>query len=123
MILRWSIFATAMLASGVAFAQNPTTAAPASSSAQSSQQQQTPPAPITAADKPNLSYAIGYQIGNDFLERKMDIDINTVIRAMQDELTFLGANFLAGQSFNLAQNMCVHVFCEALFHPSITNMA
>jgi FKBP-type peptidyl-prolyl cis-trans isomerase FklB len=84
MILRWSLLATAMLASGVVFAQNPTTAAPASSSAQSSQQQQTPPAPITAADKPNLSYAIGYQIGNDFLERKMDIDINTVIRAMQD---------------------------------------
>ncbi len=83
MILRWSLLATAMLASGVVFAQNPTTAAPASSSAQSAQQQ-TPPAPITAADKPNLSYAIGYQIGSDFLERKMDIDINAVIRAMQD---------------------------------------
>ena len=85
MILRWSLFAAAMLATGVAFAQNPTSAAPASSSAAaSSEKQQTPPAPLTAADKPNLSYAIGYQIGSDFVERKMDIDINAVIRAMQD---------------------------------------
>lgn len=85
MILRLFVFATAMLAAGVVFAQNPSAAAPASSSASAaSEKQQPPPAPLTAADKPNLSYAIGYQIGNDFIERKMDIDINAVIRAMQD---------------------------------------
>jgi len=88
MILRWSLIAAALLAAGVAFAQNPgssgASGSAASSAAASSGQQTPPPAPITAADKPNLSYAIGFQIGNDFVERKLDIDINTVIRAMQD---------------------------------------
>lgn len=85
MILRWSLCVTALLSVGVAFAQNPTPAASSTSAASAQpEKQQTPPAPLTAADKPNLSYAIGYQIGNDFVERKMDIDINAVIRAMQD---------------------------------------
>src|SRR5690348_16215800 len=69
MILRWSLAATALLAAGVAFAQNPGGTGASSSAAGSTPaaaQQQTPPAPITAADKPNLSYAIGFQIGNDF---------------------------------------------------------
>jgi FKBP-type peptidyl-prolyl cis-trans isomerase FklB len=85
MILRWSLAAAAVLAVGVAFAQSGTPA-PSSSTAPAAAagQSQTPPAPLTAADKPNLSYAIGYQIGNDFVERKMDVDINTVIRALQD---------------------------------------
>jgi FKBP-type peptidyl-prolyl cis-trans isomerase FklB len=82
MILRWSVIAAAMLAAGAAFAQTGGTAAKAAAGSEA--QQQTPPAPLTAADKPNLSYAIGFQIGNDFNERKLDIDINTVIRAMQD---------------------------------------
>lgn len=38
----------------------------------------------TTSEKGKLSYAIGYQIGKDFTERKMDVDISTVIRAMQD---------------------------------------
>ena len=38
----------------------------------------------TTSEKGKLSYSIGYQIGKDFTERKMDVDINTVIRAMQD---------------------------------------
>ena len=38
----------------------------------------------TTSAKGKLSYSIGYQIGKDFTERKMDMDINTVIRAMQD---------------------------------------
>lgn len=80
MRFRWSIIAAGMLAASAAFAQSGS--APAASSA--AQAQQAPPAPITAADKPNLSYAIGYQIGNDFVERKLDVDINAVIRAMQD---------------------------------------
>jgi hypothetical protein len=32
-------------------------------------------------DKGKLSYAVGYEIGRDFQERNMDVDINTVIRA------------------------------------------
>jgi len=87
MILRWSFTATALLAASVAFAQNPGGAAGASTgaaAANGAQAQQTPPAPITAADKPNLSYAIGFQIGEDFVDRKIDIDINKVIQAMQD---------------------------------------
>jgi FKBP-type peptidyl-prolyl cis-trans isomerase FklB len=88
MILRWSLTAIALLAAGAAFAQTPagsgTSGTAANSATAASAQPQTPPAPITAADKPNLSYAIGFQIGNDFVERKLDIDINAVIRAMQD---------------------------------------
>lgn len=83
MILRWSLAAAAVLAAGSAFAQSGTPASSAAAPA-AGQQQQTPPAPLTAADKPDLSYSIGYQIGNDFVERKLDIDINTVIRALQD---------------------------------------
>ncbi|MBS0570259.1 MAG: FKBP-type peptidyl-prolyl cis-trans isomerase [Proteobacteria bacterium] len=79
MILRGILMAAATLAAGAAFAQSNGTGAAASAQAQ-----QTPPAPLTAADKPNLSYAIGYQIGADFVDRKMDIDLNSVIRAIQD---------------------------------------
>ncbi|HZW52069.1 MAG TPA: FKBP-type peptidyl-prolyl cis-trans isomerase [Rudaea sp.] len=81
MILRGILIAAATLAAGAAFAQNGGSTASAS---QAQAQQQTPPAPLTAADKPNLSYAIGYQIGSDFVERKIDIDLNAVIRAIQD---------------------------------------
>ena len=38
----------------------------------------------TTSEKGKLSYSIGYQIGKDFTDRKMEVDINTVIRAMQD---------------------------------------
>jgi len=38
----------------------------------------------TTSEKGKLSYAIGYQIGKDFSDRKMDVDVNTVIRALQD---------------------------------------
>lgn len=35
-------------------------------------------------DKGKLSYAIGYEIGSDFINKKMDVDVATVIRGMQD---------------------------------------
>ncbi len=38
----------------------------------------------TTSEKGKLSYALGYQIGHDFTERKLDVDLNTVIRAIQD---------------------------------------
>lgn len=38
----------------------------------------------TTSEKGKLSYAIGYEMGKDFTERNMDVDINTVIRAIQD---------------------------------------
>lgn len=85
MILRWSLMAAAMLTAGAAVAQQGGSAAAKPATAASGQQQaQTPPAPLTAADKPNLSYAIGFQIGADFVDKKLDIDINRVIAAMQD---------------------------------------
>ena len=37
-----------------------------------------------SSPKGKLSYSVGYQIGKDFTDRKMDIDINTVIKAIQD---------------------------------------
>ncbi|MEO8672965.1 MAG: FKBP-type peptidyl-prolyl cis-trans isomerase [Tahibacter sp.] len=60
MNLRWSVAAAAMFAAGAVLAQD------------------------TSSEKGKLSYAIGFQIGNDFVERKMDVDINTIVRAMQD---------------------------------------
>ena len=88
MSLRWYVAAAAVLAAGSVFAQNTqgtgTAAATSAQQGAAAQQQQKPPAPLTAADKPNLSYAIGFQIGNDFVERKLDVDLNAVIKAMQD---------------------------------------
>jgi len=86
MNLRWSMIAAGVLAAGAAFAQQGggTAAKPATAAAAGQQQAQTPPAPLTAADKPNLSYAIGFQIGADFVDKKLDIDINRVISALQD---------------------------------------
>jgi FKBP-type peptidyl-prolyl cis-trans isomerase FklB len=43
-----------------------------------------PAAPAVAMDKAKMSYAIGYQFGADLKERGVDIDINGVIRALQD---------------------------------------
>lgn len=60
MNLRWSLALVALFAAGTALAQD------------------------TTSEKGRLSYSIGYQIGKDFTERKMDIDINTVVRALQD---------------------------------------
>jgi peptidylprolyl isomerase len=56
------------LSSGIAFAQ---TAPAASSSAQYS-------------DKALLSYAIGYDMARDLAERNVDLDVNTLMRAIQD---------------------------------------
>ena len=42
------------------------------------------PAAAAPADKVTLSYAIGYDMARDLAERKVDLDINTLIRAIQD---------------------------------------
>ena len=47
------------------------------------QAQPAAPAPV-AANKPVLSYAIGYDLGKDLAAQKVDVDINAVIRAIQD---------------------------------------
>ena len=57
------------LSSGVAFAQTSTAAS--STAAQPS-------------DKSLLSYAIGYDMARDLAERNVDLDMNTMIRAIQD---------------------------------------
>lgn len=57
------------LSSGAALAQN---AAPGKS------------ASAAPADKTLLSYAIGYDMARDLAERKVDLDMNTMIRAIQD---------------------------------------
>ena len=41
----------------------------------------------TTSDKGKLSYAIGFQIGSGLADRKMDVDIATVSRAIQDAFT------------------------------------
>ena len=84
MTLRWSFAAFALLAAGTVFAQNPPATSAPQGAAPAASQQQAAPAPITAADKPNLSYAIGFQMGDGLVERKIDVDINAVIRGLQD---------------------------------------
>jgi len=84
MILRWSFAALAMLATGSVFAQNTPAASQAAPAAAASSQAPAAAAPITAADKPNLSYAIGFQMGDGLVERKIDVDVNAVIRGLQD---------------------------------------
>lgn len=37
-----------------------------------------------SSDKNKLSYSIGYEIGRDLAERGIDVDVNSVVRAMQD---------------------------------------
>lgn len=44
-------------------------------------------APAAPMDKTKLSYAIGYQFGADLKERGVAVDINGVIRALQDGFT------------------------------------
>ncbi|MCK9539882.1 FKBP-type peptidyl-prolyl cis-trans isomerase N-terminal domain-containing protein [Dokdonella sp.] len=56
----WSFALAALLVAGTAFAQD------------------------TTSEKGKISYAIGYQIGNGLAERQMDVDIATVVRALQD---------------------------------------
>ena len=56
----WSLALAALLATGSALAQD------------------------TTSDKGKLSYAIGFQIGGGLADRKMDIDVATVAKALQD---------------------------------------
>jgi peptidylprolyl isomerase len=66
MKLRLLAAAMAVLVSGAASAQ---TAAPAAA---------------PAADKTTLSYAIGYDMARDLAERKVDLDVATIIRGIND---------------------------------------
>jgi peptidylprolyl isomerase len=68
MKLRLLAAAMAVLVSGAALAQ---TAAPA-------------PAAAPAADKTTLSYAIGYDMARDLAERKVDLDMATLDRGVQE---------------------------------------
>lgn len=60
MMLRWTVAILAATSMSVAVAQD------------------------TTSEKGKLSYAIGYEIGKDFTEKQMDVDIATVVRAIQD---------------------------------------
>ena len=69
------------LSSGAVMAQTaPATAAPAKAATPAA----TPAAAPAASDKATLSYAIGYDMARDLADRKVDLDINTLIRAVQD---------------------------------------
>ena len=56
----WSLAIAALMVASTAFAQD------------------------TTSEKGKISYAIGYQIGSGLAERKMDVDITTLTRAVQD---------------------------------------
>ncbi len=59
----WSLALAALFVTGSAFAQD------------------------TTSEKGKISYAIGFQIGSGLVDRKMDVDIATVTRAVQDAFT------------------------------------
>jgi peptidylprolyl isomerase len=63
-----------------AFAQ--TTTAPAASPAP--QASATPPAAMAGIDKMTLSYAIGYDMARELADRNIGLDVNTIVRAVQD---------------------------------------
>jgi len=63
-----AVVAALSLGSGAVLAQS---AAPAASTA-------------APADKPTLSYALGYEFGSRLAGMKADVDVNTLIRAVQD---------------------------------------
>jgi FKBP-type peptidyl-prolyl cis-trans isomerase len=69
----WSLALVALFAAGSAFAQSATSDKGKASSAAD-----------TAADKDKISYALGFQIGSNLAGQKLDVDIATVTRAMQD---------------------------------------
>jgi peptidylprolyl isomerase len=73
MKLRTLAAAMAAFALVPALAAAQTTAAPAA-----------PAAAPAMPDKATLSYAIGYDMARDLAERKVDLDVNTLIRAIQD---------------------------------------
>lgn len=79
MMLRNLLGACALLGAGAVFAQG---AAPAP--AATPQRPAASPAASAPIDKNKLSYAIGYEIGSDFVEKNMQVDLNVVIRAIQD---------------------------------------
>jgi FKBP-type peptidyl-prolyl cis-trans isomerase len=74
MKLRLLAAAVAALALGSAAAFAQTTPAPA----------RAPAAAAAPADKATLSYALGYEWGANLAESKADLDINGIIRAVQD---------------------------------------
>ena len=80
MKLHLGLIAAGILVAGSAFSAQESKPAAAPAAAQ----QQKPPAPLTAADRPNVSYAIGFQIGDDLAGRKVDVDINQLVKALQD---------------------------------------
>lgn len=59
-------------------------------------------APAVAVDRAKLSYAVGYQFGADLKERGVDVDVNAVIRALQDGF---GGKDVAYPREELAQQM------------------
>jgi FKBP-type peptidyl-prolyl cis-trans isomerase len=74
MSFRWMFAALALAGATLAHAQGGSApAAPAAGAA-----------PAQPIDRNKVSYAIGYEIGRDFIEKKMDVDLATVIRALQD---------------------------------------
>ncbi len=86
MLLRRAAIVCAAFIATAAVAQNPQTppagAQPARPAAGAAQQAR--PAAAAPTDRNKLSYAIGYELGSDFREKASDIDVNTVIRAIQD---------------------------------------
>ena len=73
----WSLALAALFVAGTAFAQD------------------------TTSEKGKLSYAIGFQIGSGLADRKMDVDIATVTKAIQDAFAKKPPEGMSRQRFAL----------------------
>lgn len=86
MMSRFFVAALALLGTTAALAQGAAApaATPATPAAATPRAAAPAAAPVGPIDRSKLSYAIGYEIGRDFVEKKMDVDVQTVIKALQD---------------------------------------
>ena len=85
MLQRSLMFLALLAVPALALAQQGQAAATPPPAAQAAAAAQAAPAAANVpVDRNKLSYAIGFDIGRDFKENKIDVDVNTVIRAMQD---------------------------------------
>lgn len=68
----------------------------------------------TTTDKGKLSYAIGYEIGGDFVEKKLDVDVATVIKGLQDGLAKRAPAVEAAAMKDALEKMSAKLKAEAI---------
>jgi FKBP-type peptidyl-prolyl cis-trans isomerase len=65
------------------------------------------------SDKGKLSYSIGYDLGNSLTERKVDVDLATLYRAIQDGIAHRNPAVPAKQMADVMQTMQQRLLAQA----------